>query len=128
MSGLISDMLTVSLAKHSRTLTENKFHNGHPDLVVKGVYANDKVVAGEEGVEIKSTVNPGGSVDTHGARKQWFCVWVYRTDDTTEPAIDRLAMRFTEVYLAEVDLEDFRRNSRGALGTPTSSLNRQGLK
>lgn len=38
MSGLLSDMLTVSLGKHSRTLTENRFHNGHPDLVLKGVY------------------------------------------------------------------------------------------
>lgn len=31
MSGLLSDMMTASLAKHSRTLTANCFHNGHPD-------------------------------------------------------------------------------------------------
>ena len=37
MSGLLSDMLTASLAKHSRTLTVNLYHNGHPDLVVNGV-------------------------------------------------------------------------------------------
>ena len=30
MSGTLSDMLTASLAKHSRVLTENKFFNGHP--------------------------------------------------------------------------------------------------
>lgn len=29
MSGLLSDMLTASLAKHSRSLTENKYFNGH---------------------------------------------------------------------------------------------------
>jgi hypothetical protein len=34
MTGLISDMLSSSLAKHSRTLTENTYHNGHPDLIV----------------------------------------------------------------------------------------------
>jgi hypothetical protein len=33
MSGLLSDMLTASLAKHSRTLVQNRFFNGHPDLV-----------------------------------------------------------------------------------------------
>ena len=38
MSGLLSDMLTASLAKHSRSLTVNAFHNGHPDLLVKGHY------------------------------------------------------------------------------------------
>ena len=37
MSGLLSDMLTASVARHSRTLTENKYFNGHPDLLVKGV-------------------------------------------------------------------------------------------
>src|SRR5262249_46272381 len=29
MSGLLSDMLTASLAKHSRTLTANCYFNGH---------------------------------------------------------------------------------------------------
>lgn len=38
MSGVLSDMLTASLAKHSRVLTENRYFNGHPDLIVQGVY------------------------------------------------------------------------------------------
>ena len=36
MSGLLSDMLTASLAKHSRTLVQNEYFNGHPDLIVQG--------------------------------------------------------------------------------------------
>lgn len=48
MSGLISDMVSASLARHSRVLVENQYHNGHPDLIVNGVYANDSVKAGEE--------------------------------------------------------------------------------
>jgi hypothetical protein len=67
MSGLLSDMLTASLAKHSRVLTENKYFNGHPDLVVQGVYAGNSVKSGTEGVEIKTTRKVGGAVDTHGA-------------------------------------------------------------
>ena len=126
-SGLISDMLTDSLAKHSRSLTVNAFHNGHPDLLVRGVYPNDSVRSGTQGVEIKSTRKRGGAVDTHGGRKQWLCVFVYRVDNDTEPATDRQPMRFTEVYLGEVDPEDFRRNERGELGTPTSTLDRDGI-
>jgi hypothetical protein len=38
MSGVLSDMLTSSLARHARTLVENQYFNGHPDLVVQGVY------------------------------------------------------------------------------------------
>lgn len=78
MSGVLSDMLTASLAKHSRTLVVNGYFNGHPDLVVKGRYPNNKVQAGEFGVEIKTTRKTGGAVDTHGARDQWMCVFVYR--------------------------------------------------
>jgi hypothetical protein len=33
MSGTISDMLSASLAKHSRVLVQNHHFNGHPDLI-----------------------------------------------------------------------------------------------
>ena len=128
MSGLLSDMLTASLAKHSRTLTVNLFHNGHPDLVVNGVYPGNRVNAGTEGVEIKTTRKSGGAVDTHGARDQWMCVFVYTVDCATEPARDREPMTFAEIYLAKVTLDDFRRNPRGELGTRTATLHRHGVE
>jgi hypothetical protein len=128
MSGLLSDMMTASIAAHSRSLTVNQFHNGHPDLVVRGLYANNKVKAGEEGIEIKTTRKPGGAVDTHGARSQWFCVWVYQIDRDTEPAAARRPMLFTEAYLSQVRAEDFRKNERGELGTRTATLDRIGLQ
>ncbi len=127
MSGLLSDMLTASMARHSRVLTENKYHNGHPDLVVRGVYAGNSVLAGTEGVEIKTTRKPGGAVDTHGARDQWMCVFVYRVDNIGEPAIGRDPMTFTEIYLGKVELDDFRRNNRGELGTRTATLHAAGI-
>lgn len=128
MSGFLSDMLTASLAKHSRTLTENKYFNGHPDLIVKGIYPGNSVKAGGDGVEIKSTRNAGGAVDTHGARDQWMCVFVYSVDNLTEPARDRAPMSFTEVYLGQVLVMDFRRNARGELGTRTATLHREGIQ
>src|SRR5579875_983017 len=99
MSGLISDMLTASVAKHSRALTQNKYHNGHPDLIVQGRYPNDSVKAGLDGVEIKTTRKAGGGVDTHGGRDQWMCVFVYNVDNESEPAVERDPMHFTEIYL-----------------------------
>ncbi|MEY2537806.1 MAG: hypothetical protein QOG67_1546 [Verrucomicrobiota bacterium] len=127
MSGLISDLLTASIAKHARALTMNAYFNGHPDLVLKGVYAGDRVKAGSEGVEIKTTRKSGGAVDTHGARDQWMAVFVYDVDAATEPARDRRAMTFTEVYLGKVEVADFRKNPRGELGTRTATLHREGI-
>lgn len=128
MSGLLSDMMTGSLAKHSRTLTPNLYPNGHPDLLVQGVYPDNCAKAGSEGVEIKTTRKAGGAVDTHGARNQWMCVFVYSVDKKTQPARERAPMSFTEVYLGNVSIDDFRRNARGELGTRTATLHRHGIE
>jgi len=128
LSGLLSDMLTASVAKHSRTLVQNGYFNGHPDLVVQGVYPKDAVKSGSEGVEIKTTRKTGGAVDTHGGRSQWMCVFVYDVDNETEPATDRRALAFTEIYLGKVDVADFRKNARGELGTRTATLHKEGIR
>ena len=128
LSGVLSDMLTASLATHSRTLVENQYFNGHPDLVVQGVYPQNSVRAGEQGIEVKTTRKRGGAVDTHGARNQWMCVFVYEVDNSTEPANDRLPLTFTELYLGQVTIDDFRRNPRGELGTRTATLHADGIK
>ena len=127
MSGIVSDMLTASVARHSRSLVENGYHNGHPDLIVRGYYPNNSVKSGTQGVEIKTTRKPGGAVDTHGAREQWMCVFVYRIDSESEPAKDRDPMQFTEVYLGDVKVGDFRKNARGELGTRTATLDAAGI-
>ena len=127
MSGVLSDMLTASLGKHARTLTPNCYFNGHPDLVVRGVYPDNCVKAGSDGVEVKTTRKSGGAVDTHGARDQWMCVFVYQVDNKTEPARERTPMAFTEVYLGQVTRADFRRNPRSELGTRTATLDRHGI-
>lgn len=127
MSGVLSDMLTASLARHSRSLSQNRYFNGHPDLVVRGRYPGDAVKAGSDGVEIKTTRKAGGAVDMHGARDQWLCVFVYVVDSVTEPVVDRRPMTFREIYMGLVTRADFRRNERGELGTRTATLARDGL-
>lgn len=128
MSGVLSDMLTSSLAKHSRSLVQNEYFNGHPDLIVKGVYPKNAVKSGTEGVEIKTTRKVGGAVDTHGARNQWMCVFVYEVDNDTEPAAARKPLTFKEIYLGQVTRADFRKNDRGELGTRTATLGKAGLQ
>lgn len=129
LSGMLSDMITDSLAQKSRTLTSNLHHNGHPDLIVRGRYSGDAVKAGHDGVEIKTTRKPGGAVDTHGARDQTLCVWVYGVDnDRSKPAHLRDPLMFREIYIADVTVGDFRSNPRGELGTRTATLHAEGVK
>ena len=125
-SGVLSDTIANSVARHSRVLVANAFHNGHPDLLPEGVYPLNAVPAGTQGVEVKVT-SGSGAVDTHGARNAWVCVFRYKTDRISEPANDRMATTVTEVLLAELELADYRSNARGPLGTRTASPNRGGL-
>jgi hypothetical protein len=55
-------------------------------------------------------------------------VFVYDVDTVSEPARDRRAMTFLEVYLGNVVVEDFRKNPRGELGTRTATLHKEGIK
>ena len=127
LSGLITDMLTASLARHSRSLVVNRYPNGHPDLLIGGAYPKDAARSAERGVEIKTTRKPGGAVDMHGARDQTICVFVYAVDVLAEPADARAPMMFREVYIQHVSTADFRRNARGELGTRTVTLHKEGL-
>ena len=45
----------------------------------------------------------------------------------TQPARNREPMAFTEIYLAQVSIDDFRKNPRGELGTRTATLHREGV-
>jgi hypothetical protein len=129
LSGTLSDMITDSLAKHSRSLTVNLYHNGHPDLIVIDRYPNNSVKAGEDGVEVKTTRSRGGAVDMHGPRNQTLCVFVYDTNnDRSKAAHDREPLMIREVYIATVNEGDFRRNERGELGTRTATLDREGIR
>lgn len=126
-SGLLSDMLTEAVAKHSQGLCKNQFSNGHPDLLPAGRYVNDEAQSAPEGVEVKVTKKAGGGVDMHGARPAWLCVFRYVVDYVTQPVIARQPTRFTDVWLYQTTLDDFRHNPRGPLGTRTASLDREGL-
>lgn len=128
MSGVLSDMLTASLAKHSRVFTENLYFNGHPDLIVQGVYAGNAVRAGTDGVEIKTTRKLVGRSIPMVPETVWMCVFVYDIDTQTQPGVNRSPMSFTEVYLGQVSVNDFRKNPRGELGTRTATLHKAGIQ
>lgn len=108
MSGLLSDLLTASMSKHSRTLTQNNYFNGHPDLVLKGVYPNDSVKAGTEGVEIKTTRKGGAqSIRTVRGINGWRCSSIKLTTLPSQHAKERrwLSGRF---YLGQVTFAGIR--------------------
>ncbi|PWB43750.1 MAG: hypothetical protein C3F10_09960 [Dehalococcoidia bacterium] len=126
-TSIVSDALAVSLGNHARVLTRNRHHNGHPDLVPEGRYANNDALAGDEGVEVKATMGRGAA-DMHAPRDGWLCLFRYVMDRTSEPALKRRPTEVTEILLARLELTDFRLNERGDRGTRTATPHVGGLR
>lgn len=127
LSGMMSAMVKVSLAKFSRSLVGNTLENGFPDLVPRGMYPANRVQEGE-GVEVKSTNKEGGAVDMHSAHEGWICVFVYETDtDPNTPISQRRPFTFTEIFCGYAYPSDYRLNGRGQRGTRTATLDETGL-
>ena len=124
LSALLSDVYASALAQTSTSLTVNKHHNGHPDLVPVGMYPGDGVQAGEHGVEVKASKNDIS--DAHGARSAWWCQMLY--DVAHDEHGFWVPTRVRKVMCAQLDSEKhFRRNPRMTdTGTRTATPNRAG--
>lgn len=57
-SSLVGEFMIQRIAVHSTTLTKNRYHNGHPDLIPIGLYPEDKAQHEPEGIEIKASRPP----------------------------------------------------------------------
>lgn len=126
-TAFVSDLLVVAIANHAMGLTRNLFPNGHPDLIPPGVFSNNSIQSADQGVEVKATRGRGPAVDMHAGRRAWYCVFRYAVDEVTEPIMAREPTRFTHIWLAELEAEDFRHNPRlSPASTRTTTPNAQG--
>lgn len=125
VSTMTSDMAAAAIAKYNNLLVVNGHFNGHPDLIPRGEYPNDSHLAGEHGVEIKSTLHKVS--DCHSPRNGWYCQFQYRTD-RNPIRIEREPLRVRGIYLANVTEDMFRLNGRGDRGTRTATLHKEGIQ
>lgn len=107
-SGLISRSVVDGIAKFSRALAKNRYHNGYPDLLPKNTYPGDSVQHGVlGGLEVKASRN-AGSWQAHGPRGGWFCIVQFSIDKDEAKAVrDREPTTVSGVYIAELTADDW---------------------
>lgn len=106
-SGLISRTVASRLARASRALVVNQYHNGYPDLLVRGQYPGDAAQHGEGGLEIKASRNEVGW-QSHGPRAGWFAVVQFELDERQGVATyDLEPTKVRAVMVAELTPEDW---------------------
>lgn len=126
-SGMISELLVQSTSKQSAALITNQYHNGRPDLLPRRMYADDSVLQGDEGIEVKASRHKSGW-QGHNVESGWIMIFQYTIDLDTEPVEEREPTKFARVLLAQLAEEDWSFSGRRGTSrrTPTASIRRSG--
>jgi hypothetical protein len=126
-SGLLSELVCRAFVKATdRTLPgllRNLYPNGRPDLVPRGVYEDDRVLRGDDGIEVKVSRFPS-SWQGHNVESGWLLAVLISVDVTTIPIYDRAPTTVERVMVATLEETDWAAAGRnpGSRRTPTASI------
>ena len=127
LSGMISEFLVKNIARTAETLEANAKVGGHPDLLPQGHYASNLVLKGDEGLEIKSSIQRGGW-QGHNPEDCWLMVFRYTIGAQGKGASTPLT--FLEILCARLDEADWSFSGRigASRRTPTASITAAGVE
>lgn len=127
LSGIISEFLVKNIARASTALEANLKVGGHPDLLPKGQYSSNLVLKGEAGIEVKSSIQPGGW-QGHNPEDCWLMVFRYAVGEQADGP--KQPLTFIEILCAEVKQSDWSFSGRKGVSrrTPTASITASGVE
>lgn len=128
-AGVLSEILVKNLSNCSVAMVRNNRVGGYPDLIPCGVYPDDSILQGTEGIEIKVSKQRGGW-QGHNPEAGWLMIYRYIMDTETLPVENRAPTKIVEVLAAKLELKDWNFSGRKGASrrTITASINRQGMK
>lgn len=127
-SGVMSELVVEGVSKRSDTVVKNQYHNGRPDLIPRGMYADDACQRGADGIEVKASRWSNGW-QGHNVEDGWIMICQYFIDRNTTPVENRSPSRFDRIMCAQLNEDDWSFSGRGAASrrTPTASIKRSGV-
>lgn len=130
-SSLVGEFMAATIPKYCPTLCKNKWHNGHPDLIPKGIFPKDAILHGNEGIEIKGSRHTSGW-QGHNAEDVWLMVFVFDSNTVRHDAegIAPRPFRFVKVVGAMITKADWNFSGRSETSrrTITASVTRSGYE
>lgn len=127
LSGIISEVLVKNIARVSETLQANLKVGGYPDLIPKGYYASELVLKGQEGIEVKSSIQKGGW-QGHNPEECW--IMIFRYSIGPQGTGETIPLTFVEILCAKLLKSDWSFSGRRGASrrTPTASITRSGVE
>jgi hypothetical protein len=127
LSGIISEFLVKNIARASATLEANLKVGGHPDLLPKGHYTSGLVLKGDEGIEVKASIQKGGW-QGHNPEDCWIMIFQYAVGEQDGNKI--VPLTFVEILCAKLSKSDWSFSGRkgNSRRTPTASITTVGVE
>ena len=127
LSGIISEFLVKNIARTAATLEANMKVGGHPDLLPKGHYSSNLVLKGDEGIEVKSSIQRGGW-QGHNPEDCWLMVFRYAIGE--QKTSKSVPLTFLEILCAKLERSDWSFSGRKGTSrrTPTASIIASGVE
>ncbi|MBI3363733.1 MAG: hypothetical protein HY033_02370 [Ignavibacteriae bacterium] len=127
LSGILSEFLVKNIAGASHSLVANLKVGGHTDLLPKGFYSSNLILKGEEGIEVKSSIQRGGW-QGHNPEKCWLMVFRYVVGKQDGGEV--VPLKFVEILCAKLTKKDWSFSGRKGASrrTPTASITTSGVE
>lgn len=130
-SSLVGEFMNITIPRYCHSLVKNRFHNGHPDLIPRGVFPDDAVQYSHEGIEIKGSRRASGW-QGHNPEAVWLMVFRFDSNTANETIKQILPrpFRFKAIYAAQLEQDDWNFSGRSETSrrTITASVNRSGVE
>ena len=130
-SNTVGDFFISAVDRHCPTVAKNRYHNGHPDLIVRGKHPDDAVQYCDEGIEVKAS-RYVKSWQGHNAENCWLMVVMFEGNGPRDEylKIAPMPFRFTGVVGAQLTKADwqFAGRSETSRRTITASVKDSGYQ
>ena len=130
-SSIVGEFMAMTIPKYCRSLVMNQYHNGHPDLIPKGMFPNNAVQYSEQGIEIKGSRHRSGW-QGHNPESVWLMVFDFDSNTSADrrKGVHPRPFRFKAVYAAKLEKDDWTFSGRSATSrrTITASVSRAGVE
>jgi hypothetical protein len=130
-SSMVGEYMNITIPKYCPTLAKNQYHNGHPDLIPVGVFANNAVQYSTDGIEIKASRHWSGW-QGHNPESVWLVVFVFDSNTSRDKSknIAPKPFSFQAVYAAKLTKKDWAFSGRSATSrrTITASVTQSGVQ
>jgi hypothetical protein len=128
-SSIVGEFMGAAIPKYCESVVRNKYHNGHPDIIPKGLYPEDAILHGTEGIEVKGSRHVSGW-QGHNPEDVWLLVFVFDSNTSRDMGrgIEARPFKFIKVVGARLGREDWAFSGRSATSrrTITASVTRTG--